>query len=282
MVTLILSYDGRITVDREVVNYIDGKSAISSTKITTTLTHLKEFVNVCDFSSEVVHIDLLWKLGNNLYPINDEDSLDDIFLSMWLLYGIICGSKSRSWWWRWICVEEDEWEDSYVGDDTEVESPTYTADCGLQLSDDDTSIHAHSSQPITFRQFPQEFTSGDWQDEFECTDWMVTHGESSTGTNNFQVGVEYETKVALQQHVKMWHISNTRGFTTVKSSPSVVSFKCANKSSGVCSWSLREMQKRTGNWEISKLGLPHSCKNVATVQHHRQLDCKLIVQLIYP
>lgn len=76
MVTIIFSYLIRITLAEKVINYIDGRSTISLTEITTTLTRLKNIVNViCGFSSELIDYNLLWKSGSNLYPITDEELL---------------------------------------------------------------------------------------------------------------------------------------------------------------------------------------------------------------
>lgn len=63
-----------------------------------------------------------------------------------------------------------EGEDSSVGYETKVESSIDLVDCPLPFFDDDTGIDVELSQPMTNWQFPPEFTFGDWQDEFNCTD----------------------------------------------------------------------------------------------------------------
>lgn len=67
---------------------------------------------------------------------------------------------------------------------------------------------------------------------------IVTQGESSDDANNFQIGTQYEDKATLQHHAKLWHINDSRECIAVRSSPTVLSFKCINKNSGICFWYL--------------------------------------------
>lgn len=71
MATVIFCYGVKITRDEKVIKYIDSQFAISSTEKNNPNTIKRTCYLSLWVSRQVVDYDLLWKVGNNFYPITD-------------------------------------------------------------------------------------------------------------------------------------------------------------------------------------------------------------------
>lgn len=85
---------------------------------------------------------------------------------------------------------------------------------------------------------------GDWQEMFEYTDWIVRQGNHPTVKMIYKSVHNMRIKLHFNIMSKCGIYKNSRECTTTRSSPTVLTFKCANHH---CSWYLRVAQKKRGN-----------------------------------
>lgn len=102
-------------------------------------------------------------------------------------------------------------------EESKTEHPTVLNEHMDVPSDDQIgNVVLESIELVSNLQHPPDFTSSDWQDGFECTDYTIRQEESSHSESDFHVGAQYGDKVSGQPYV--WHIKNSRGCVTKRSS----------------------------------------------------------------
>lgn len=115
--------------------------------------------------------------------------------------------------------EEVEGGDSSFAEVSKAEQPT-TSNEGEDTSLDEINNDIlESAQFVTYLQYPLEFTSEDWQNGLNFTNWKGRQRESTHSEGDFHIGVQYEDKFSDQRHVKLWHIKNSHECITTRTSP---------------------------------------------------------------
>src|SRR6516162_4116735 len=92
-------------------------------------------------------------------------------------------------------------------------------------------------------------------------------------SDEFKVGIQFESKEHLKSVVKMWHINNHYNFRVVDSDKTSWAVECTNIRNRDCKWRLRACYKKHACcFQITKYVGLHTCLDEVTGQDHRQLD----------
>ena len=100
-------------------------------------------------------------------------------------------------------------------------------------------------------------------------------------SDEFKVGMQFESKEHLKSAVKMWHINHHYNFKVVDSDTKSWAVKCTNTRNRNCKWRLRACYKKhAACFQITKYVGPHTCLDEVTGQDHGQLDSGSLAKAI--
>ena len=115
--------------------------------------------------------------------------------------------------------------------------------------------------------------SSDW------TPWVNHNTGNSSG--EFVVDQVFNSKVVLQDVVKLCSINAHQHYVVVLSSKKLLVLRCKKVEECRCPWKLRVMVvKYTSLFVIKKYNASHNCVNPCLNRNHQQLDSNLVVAYI--
>ncbi|XP_025617139.1 uncharacterized protein [Arachis hypogaea] len=177
-----------------------------------------------------------------------------------------------------------------IGDDGSDSEPPIISDESDGEEDTAVAVGAQTHGSSGTQQYSRHFTTLDLEAMNKAANvdqhHPVIHGErpSVIGTDEFEVGQQFETKEEAVLTIKSYNIRRGVEYKVFESDQLKYHGKCVQFGNG-CNWLIRvTMRQRKGYWEVRKYNGTHTCLATEISMDHRQLDyhviCSSILSLV--